>query len=298
MKIKVKIDLNFFLRIQGPLVVSYHDVCTEGQLSELRGQKVEITFLRRDPGAIDKSEWSAKPRSTVVMSVETAAPLLGDSKGTFAIRNCLDIINKVITSYQGATGEISNAGFIVPLGTSDMQLFAEILVDGQDFRDRWPSYSFNTVPLSAEQLREFNSYLTGLQQPPLDRLFLTNARLALEQGRYPLAVLQAATAVELRITAVVSEKLRVAGWSEQAIEPYERLTLGQKLQIPFTDTRSLETYFNGVSGFDALYKQVRGELNHLRNRVAHRGYLVTHDEAIKAVRIASKFLKIVVSYTI
>lgn len=289
--VEVTIDLPFFLRLEGPFTVRYEEVCQESQLPELLGQDVQVTFARRPAGSIDKSDWP-KERSTVAVKVETPTQLANDSVNTFAIRNCLEILNRVILSYHSTTGEVSNAGFITSLGTSYIQLFAEIRVDGEDFRDRWPSESINTFPLQPNQIEELIAFLTNKELWPV-RLFLTNAILSLGQGQYSLAVLQAATAVELRITKYVASKLKAAGWSDQAIEPYERMTLGGKLQIPQTDPRSLETYFDGVSGFAGVHKKVKDELTPLRNRVAHRGYLASHQEAKRAVEIARDFLAIV-----
>jgi len=247
---------------------------------------------RRPSGAIDRSGW-AKERSTVTISAKSTSELCMESVHTFAIRNCLEILNRVIRSYQATTNEIDSAGFIIPLGTSYMQLFAEIRVNGQDVRDRWPSYSLNTFLLRSDKVKEFKRYLNDSDQLPLSGLFLTNARLSLNQGRYPLAILQAGMAVELRLTQFVVQKLRLAGWSNQAIRPYEEMTLGRKLNIPQTDPRSLETYFYGVSGFAGLYKQIRKPLNKLRNAVVHDGYLPSHQESIDVVEIARKFLRMV-----
>ncbi len=290
--IEVTFDLPFYLRVENAFVVLYEKVCREAQVPELVGRTLEITFSNRDAGKINRM---SRPkvqydRTTVSIKVETSSNLLEDSVGRFAIQNCLEILNRVIVSYQATTGEVANAGFIQPLGTSDIQLFAEIRVNGKDFRDRWPGHSLNTFPLSADQSSEFQRYLVGQQDLPLDRLFLTNAALSLEQGQYPMAVLQAATAVELKVTQVVSQKLKAAGWSDQAIAPYERMTLGQKLQIPQSDPRSLGTYFNTVSEFPTTYKQVKDDLTPLRNRVAHRGHMASQEEAKQAVSMVRKFL--------
>jgi hypothetical protein len=290
--VEVSIDLPFFLRLKDSFIVRYDRVCQESQLKELLGKDVQITFSRKPAGTIDKGEWP-KERSTVAIKVETPARLSDNSVGTFAIQNCLEIVNRIITSYQATTGEVSNAGFIFPLGTSDMQLFADIRVNGQDIRDRWPSHSINTFPLPKDKIVDFERYLADQAGLPLSMLFLTNAILSLERGQHPVAVLQGAFAVELRITQVIRDKLQAAGWSDKAIEPYERLTLGVKLQIPQTDPRSLETYFNGASGFADVYKKVSDDLTPLRNNVVHRGYLASHLEANRAVEIAREFLKIV-----
>ena len=109
----------------------------------------------------------------------------------------------------------------------------------------------------------------------------------LAQGQYSLAVLQAATAVELRITQVVSSRLETAGRSSKAIKRYEDKTLGGKLQIPKTDPRSLETYYSQVAEFPNLYEGTAQNLTPLRNKVIHRGYLPSHEEAIEAVKIGS-----------
>jgi len=290
--IKVIVDLPFFLQLEKSLTVPYEKVCKESLLPELKGRKVKITFSRKLAGDIDKSEWT-KVRSTLTIKVSIPVPLSDESIDTFAINNCREIINNIISSYQATTLQVDNAGFIIPLGTSYMQLFAEILVNGKDIRDRYPSYSTNTFPLTADRLKEFKQYLRNKDKLPLSRLFLTNASLSLNQGQYSLAVLQAAIAVELRLTQFVVQKLKLAGWIDQAIKPYKEMTLGRKLNIPQTDPRSLETYLYSVSGFAGLYEQIRKPLNKLRNDVAHDGYLPSYQEAIDVVEIASKFLRMV-----
>ena len=220
--IEVTIDLPFYLRAEDPLTVLYEEVCQEAQLPELAGHNLEITFSRIPAGPIDKSDWPTKERTKISIKVETPTNLSETSSGTFAIRNCLEILNKVITSYQATTGEVSNAGFIFPLGTSDMQLFADIRVNGQDIRDRWPSHSVNTFPLSADQVNELKRYLISQDELPLSRLFLTNSILSLERGQNSLAVLQAATAVELRMTQHMVGKLSTTGWSTKKITNYEK----------------------------------------------------------------------------
>jgi len=289
--VEVIIDLPFFLRLEGSFTVQYKEVCQESQLPELMGQDVQMMFERRPAGSIDKSDWP-KERSTVAVRVETPTQLSNDSVNTFAIRNCLEILNKVILSYYSTTGEVSNAGFITPLGTSYMQLFAEIRVDGKDFRDRWPSQSINTFPLQRDQIEKFTAFLTGKEEWPA-RLFLTSAILSLEQGQYSLAVLQAATSVELRITQVIRKKLAAAGWSNKAIKPYKRKTLGAKLDIPKTDPRSLETHYGQVPEFPKLYQRLKEDLNKPRNHLIHNGHLASHEHAKKAVEVARDFLKIV-----
>jgi len=112
----------------------------------------------------------------------------------------------------------------------------------------------------------------------------------LEQGQYSLAVLQASIAVELRLTQFIVQKLKLAGWLNEAIKPYKEMTLGRKLNISRPDPWSLETYFSGKD-FNNLYKRIRKSLNKLRNDVAHDGYLPSHQEAIDVVKMARGFLK-------
>ena len=293
--IEVMIDLPFYLRLEKTKIVRYEDVCREAPLPELAGHKVRITFVRRKV-IIDNSDWLSE-RTTVAIKIKTGGNLSEKAVNRFAIRNCLEILNRVITSYHAATGNISNAGYILPLGTSDMQLFARISVNNKNVRDRWPGHSQNTFPLSNGETKRFRQYLTGQDELPLSQLTLMNSMLSLERGQYSLAVLQAAIAVELRTTQAVSKRLKALGWSKVAIQRYEDLTLGQKLNIPRTDTRSLETYFHTTRGFDSLYPELKGKgkdkLNNLRNRVAHDGYIPSREEAINAVEKARKFLVIV-----
>jgi hypothetical protein len=128
--VKVKIDLPFYLNLENRVRVSYDKVCTESLVPELSGENIQITFSSRQASLIDKSGWPHE-QTTVTITVKTATPLSGDSVSTFAIRNCLEVLNRVIMSYQATTGELSNSGYILPLGTSDMQLFADItLMEG------------------------------------------------------------------------------------------------------------------------------------------------------------------------
>jgi len=207
----------------------------------------------------------------------------------FAIRDCLSIVNRVATCYQATTAEVSNAGYITPLGSSDIQLFADILVDGKNFRDRFPFHDMNTVPLSAKQEGKFSSYLQG-SDLPLPRLFLTSARLMVNRGQYSLSIVQAAAAVELRLTEYVTEKLEEVKASATRVQQYQRKTLGQKLSFSSPDDRSLETYCAGIEGFRELFTRLKDPLNGLRNDVVHRGYMASVDEARDIAEIAGRFL--------
>jgi len=133
--VEVTIDLPFFLRLEDSFIMRYEDICQESQLPELVEKDVVITFSRKPAGTIDKSGWP-KERSSIAIKVETPSQLSDGSVGSFAIQNCLEILNKVILSYHSTTGEVSNTGFISPIGTSYIQLFAEIIVDGKDLRNR------------------------------------------------------------------------------------------------------------------------------------------------------------------
>ncbi len=291
-KIQVTMELPFILRLREPLTALYEKVCRERQVTGLIGHEIQVEFAHDvSVGTFDNPE-PQQSRTAVIITVETESSLPEESIGRFAISNCLEIINGAIASYQATTGEALNGGFIFPLGTTHMQLFADIRVNGEDFRDRIPSHSLSTMPLQPHEVDEINRYFKGQQELPLSKLFLTYARLSLEAGQYHVAVLHAAIAVELRLTQYVGAKLRAAGWSDKAREQYEHLPLGRKLEISRTDTRSLETYCHAIDGFTVAYSQV-GILLRLRNDVAHRGHLVSHDEALQAFGIAMEFLRVV-----
>ncbi len=290
--VAVTFELPFYLRLDSPFSIDYELVCRENRLPELMGSTIRISISPRAAADIDRSDWP-KVRSTVVVSADTPTPLPYEAVSHFAIQNCLDILNSLITSYQATTGEVSNAGFIVPLGTADMQLFAEIRVDGRDVRDRWPSHNINTMPLSQSEVDEITGYLSAQHSLPLSRVFLVDATLSLERGQYPVAVLLAAGAVDLRITQVVRVQLRAAGWSDSKIGSFEGLTLGKKLWKPMGDPQSVETYFHAVGGFPSVLSRAVADLVPLRNLVAHHGHLATHEEAKGAVAIARDFLRLV-----
>ncbi len=283
----VRIELPFYLSLEDPIRVPYAEVCDEPRVPELADSVVEIGFdyvQRR----IDKSGM-LHARTVVRIEVASDQELAREAVGAFAIRDCLRIVNRVIACYQAVTGQFSNSGYITPLGLSDMQLFADIRVDGESVRDRWPGHSISTFPLSAEHSHQFERYLAG-QPLPLPRLFLTSARLMVNRGQYSLSVVQAAAAVELRLTEYVSQKLEEANAGARRIRNYQRKTLGQKLGFSSPDDRSLETYCASVAGFPELFTQLKDPLNRLRNDVIHRGHMASLEESRDITEIASRFL--------
>lgn len=112
--IAVVIELPFYIRLQDTFVVPYEKICPAARISELVRRNVEISFSPREVDAIDKSVWPGLIRTTVCIQIETGSPLTQDDADTFAIRDCLEILNKVTAAYQAATGEVSNAGFSSP----------------------------------------------------------------------------------------------------------------------------------------------------------------------------------------
>lgn len=290
--VKVTIALPFRLHLNNRIRISYNEVCKDLIVPELRDQKIQIVFSHIQAPSIDNSDWSHE-RTTVTITVKTSTQLSGDSVNTFAVRNCLEILNKIIMSYQATTGQWANSGYIVPLGTSDLQLFADIRVNGEDIRERWPGHSIYIYSLQKAKIKEFRSYLTGQRDLPLSKLFHINAILSLERGQYSLSVLQAATAIELQFTQAISKRLKARGWPIEAIEPFQSLTLGQKLRITKKDPRSLEFHFGRVDGFSQLFKQLDNKLRVLRNKVAHNGFLASQPDAKSAVELVNKFLNTV-----
>ena len=280
--------LRFYLRLDSALLVPYESVCRESCIREFAGKQIQISFSSGPAGTIDNADWTEKPMAVVSIRIDADSEPSEETVNLFAIRNCEEILNWLITCYQAATGEVSNAGFVGSIGTSDIQLFADIRLNGRDIRARWPSHSFNTLPLQDTEIKAFESYLCRQEDLPLARLLYINAMTSLEQGRYWQTVLQAAAAVEVRITDAVCKRLKSAAWSDAAIKPFQDSTLGTKLAIPPTDPRSIETYFPGAS------KRPKDKLVPLRNRVAHRGYLPSEDEGREAVAIAVEFLNLVV----
>ena len=174
-----------------------------------------------------------------------------------------------------------------------MQLFADIRVDGLDIRDRWPWRSFNNMPFSSVENNQFERFLTGKDQWPLPILLLRNAELLQEKGQYSLAVVEAAAAVELRLTEYISGKLEAASYSRKKISGYKGKTLRGKLRIRKGDSASLETYFGSGSGFHTLYEQLKSPLNSLRDQIMHHGYLASRDDGLHCVKIARDFLNLV-----
>ncbi len=141
------------------------------------------------------------PQTLLVIQIES--PSAGnDVVNQLAIQDCLKISNRVITSYQAATTDWQNSGLISVLGTAYLQLNAEILVDGESVRDRWPSPSFFSIPLNDQETKKFQDLLGGAPLP-LDELFHTHSFVSLEREDYSISVINNAAAVEIRLTEEV-----------------------------------------------------------------------------------------------
>lgn len=290
-RVEVQLKLPFQLRAMGHFEVRYEDVCPQPREPEFEGQAVSIELAPDDWFFPDHSGVPVR-RTRVIVSITAAPPVSSAQVGAFAIRDCLRIVNRIIAAYQCVTGEVSNGGFIQPLGTSDLQLTAEISVDGEDTRDRWPFTSSSNIPLTVDEEQEFRGYLAG-EPLPLRRLLYANGRLLLERGQYSSAVIQLATAVEVAMTQYVVAQLHGRGWARRKIAEYEGMTLGQKARLAAPRDDSIETYFSALSGFVPLLNLLRTRLVDLRNEVAHRGHLASREEALDGHVIARDFLRAV-----
>ena len=290
--VQVTLDLPFYLRLEEPVTFAYRDVCTENQLSEFAEADVKVRFNRRAAPNIDRSGIGGRERTTVVIQATSIESLSDQSIGVFAINNSRELINRVITAYQAVTGEIDNAGLILPVGTGQMRLMAEIEIDGEDGRDRWPAVSVNTFPMDRGDVSRFEDFVSGKQTLPIANLFLTNASIQLAQGQYSLAVFLAASAVESRISAFVVTKLRELRERPPTISRYEKLPLGPKLDKSSGRIDSIETYLIDVEGYADLHERLKTRLNRgLRVPVVHHEHLSTLAEAIEAVQLAGEFLR-------
>ena len=270
----------------------YGDVCQESPVADFEGQELRISFASRDAENIDNSSFGFHQRTTITIQISCDARPSDDVINTFAINNCRELVNRVVIAYQATTGEVDNGGFITPVGTSYMRLFAEIYLDGDDVRDRWPFRSGTNISLSGDEVERFREYVTGGNSLPIGNLMLTNASIQAEQGQYSLAVFLAAAAVESRLTAYVVEKMEGDQIHQREITKYKNKPLGYKLGRIAGEADSIETYLGGDEAYASLHAKLKGRLNkELRIPVVHNGHLASRDEAREANDLAYQFFR-------
>jgi hypothetical protein len=239
MHLRLDIEVPFYIRLEDPWSLPYSHLCPKPRLASLESEAVTVSFdaiSRR----VDNSGHVAT-RSVIVIEVTSRKVLSDQEVSTFFIRDSLRILNPLIASYQAVTGEVSNAGYIESLGMSDIQLFANLSVDGQDIRDRWPFHTASTFPLERPEIEQIQRRMLGTRMVP-ESLFSANAHLLMNRGQYSLAIVQAAVAVELRITRFIVRRLRRLRWPKGDVEKYRGETLGAKVWYKAPDSRSLEAY--------------------------------------------------------
>jgi hypothetical protein len=122
------------------------------------------------------------------------------------------------------------------------------------------------------------AHIRAGDQPPLARVLLTTAKRAAATGNSRLAVIDAATAAEVGLTAGLADRL-AAEASPQVIQALVERTrmLGPRLDL----ARDL-----GMT----LPDRIRVDLLERRNAVIHRGTAVTDDDAQAAISAAGKLV--------
>ena len=292
-EIKIELELPYFLRAEEPMNLVYDVVCQENQVADFEGLELAVLFTTLDATGIDRSEIGFHLRTTITIEINCDATPSDDAVSTFAINNCRELINRIVNAYQATTGEIDNGGFISPIGTGYMQLFAEIYLDGEDVRDRWPFRGGTNIPLSSDEVERFKEFVTGEKSLPVGNLLLTNGSLLAEQGQYSLAVFLAAAAVESRLTTYVVEKMEANAVSHKKISSYLRKPLGFKLGRTNGEVDSIETYIGGREGCSDLHSKLKERLNdRLRIPVVHHEHLATREGALEANKLARQFFRI------
>jgi HEPN domain-containing protein len=122
------------------------------------------------------------------------------------------------------------------------------------------------------------AHIRAGDQPPLARVLLTTAKRAAATGNSRLAVIDAATAAEVALTAGLSDHLASEA-SPQVIRALIERTrmLGPRLDL----ARDL-----GMT----LPDRIRTDLLERRNAVIHRGTVLTGDDAQAAIRAAGQLV--------
>lgn len=115
------------------------------------------------------------------------------------------------------------------------------------------------------------------EQPPLEHLLLRDARHALWRGTLRTCVIDAATAVEVTVTAVLERNRPAKLNSERQVETPS--ALGPKLQLC------------GWLGIQLPYSALRKDLVKVRNLAVHAGVVVTLDQAKRALELATHIVE-------
>ena len=124
-------------------------------------------------------------------------------------------------------------------------------------------------PLDKKSWRYALARVDAAEQPPLEYLLVSNARIDLHLSRTRRAVLDAATAVELALNAILVSHPTAANTSPKM--------LGKLVQT-LDNAGSLPTGVQAAT--------LTTQLINIRNRTVHNGYVPSHGEADAAVRIA------------
>ncbi len=115
-------------------------------------------------------------------------------------------------------------------------------------------------------------------QPPLAQVLLTTARRAAATGNPRLAVIDAATAAEVALTAGLADRLSAEVSPQEAQARLERTRmLGPRLQLAQALSMTLP-------------ERIRTDLVDRRNTVIHQGTAVTGDDAQAAITAAGKLV--------
>lgn len=278
-----RVPLPFYLRLEAEVKVDYDVLPILTKRAALEGKTFRVRPISV-PAYVGRSGMPS-PRSTLEIVLETKKLPQGlkAALSDGLLPEVLAVVNHVIDAYRSATRETRNGGFVTRLGLSDLQLFAELELDGVHLRDRWPEPSFNTFPLAPNRKGDFLACVADASMITPESIFLCEAMIALARGQYCQSFILGTVVIEVRLTEAIAAnltKLDAQGFRGR------KLTLGNKLRLKPNDKAYAPKHFRHLGGFQGFWDDLKC-INKTRNAILHHGHLtVTSEEAAAAIKAA------------
>lgn len=278
----VRVPLPFFLRETGDLSVASDVLDVRPNAAFLEGRSFRVSRGHQMQPAARSGE--VHPQTVLAVAAafdELTAEQEAEIVRSGLLAEVLQVVNLVIDAYRSVTRESNNSGFLGRIGWSHMCLYAEIELDGQDVRERWPFPSLSTFPLRPEQKQEVIARLADPSLITPEDVFYSEAAVALNRGEYCQSLVLSVIVTEMCVAKAVSAKLAPA-----EAEKFRKGTFGTMIGYAAGLPRSAGTYWGDQPGFDEFWHGL-SDLNEKRIDVLHYGRRdISQDDAADALKAA------------
>lgn len=214
-------------------------------------------------------------KTKIILDISSENKFLDDRIEIYPIKESRKIINLIINAYQSVTAR------------------AEIYLNGENTRDRYPRPFISNSPISDDNQSDFNKIITGEAELQSDYVTLTQGKELLERGYYTLSYIQFIRSVEETITNFMLYKMTEQKRCPDDIRKYKGCPFGSKLthcKIP--DVRKLDTHLSS----NPVWTSVLGNLlkmNEKRTLLLHYSGEASREEALEACQWVKDFRNII-----